>query len=85
MLARLPPQSKGERCGVLVKVCKPGQEKRADLPTIGVHTVAASAAAGLSGIAVQAGWALVVGIDEVVAAADLHGLFVTGIDLEKLS
>ncbi len=32
--------------GVLVKTAKPGQERRADLPTIGPSTVAAAAAAG---------------------------------------
>ncbi|HER27300.1 MAG TPA: LpxI family protein [Rhodospirillales bacterium] len=80
MLAALDPLVGGERSGVLVKVAKPGQEKRADLPTIGVDTVSAAAAAGLSGIAVQAGGSLVVALDQVVAAADAGGLFVIGID-----
>src|SRR6202007_2353949 len=39
--------------GVLVKAAKPGQERRADLPTIGLRTVANAAAAGLRGIAVE--------------------------------
>jgi len=82
MLAGLPPVPLGRRSGVLVKVSKPGQEKRADLPAIGVKTVLAAAAAGLSGIAVQAGAALVIGYDDVVTAANRNGLFVTGIDLE---
>ncbi|MGF1611451.1 MAG: LpxI family protein, partial [Kiloniellales bacterium] len=46
--------------GILVKISKPGQEPRADLPTIGVATVEAAAAAGLRGIAIEAGAALVV-------------------------
>ncbi len=83
MLARLAPLSPGERSGVLVKVCKPGQEKRADLPAIGAHTIAAAAAAGLRGIAVQAGSALVIGYDDVVVAADRNGLFVIGINPER--
>ncbi|HET7412763.1 MAG TPA: UDP-2,3-diacylglucosamine diphosphatase LpxI, partial [Pararhizobium sp.] len=41
--------------GVLVKFCKPQQEERADLPSIGLSTVANAAAAGLAGIAVEAG------------------------------
>lgn len=73
----LPGRAQG---GVLVKVCKPGQETRADLPTIGVHTVEAAFRAGLQGVAVQAGKALVVDIDGVKAAADRHGLFVVGIE-----
>lgn len=66
--------------GVLVKVSKPGQETRADLPTIGVNTIEQAATAGLSGIAVEAGKALVIDMAGVVGAADRHGLFVTGID-----
>lgn len=68
------------RKGVLVKLCKPQQDLRADLPTIGVSTVANAKAAGLSGIAVEAGRALVVERDAVIAAADAAGIFVVGID-----
>jgi len=45
--------------GVLVKVRKPGQDRRLDLPTIGPATLREAAAAGLRGIVVQAGGALV--------------------------
>jgi len=65
--------------GVLVKVEKPGQEQRADRPTIGPRTVELAAAAGLRGIAVEAGTTIVVDRDEVIAAADSAGLFVFGI------
>lgn len=68
------------RKGVLVKLCKPQQDLRADLPTIGVSTVENAKAAGLAGIAVEAGRALVVERDAVIAAADAAGLFVVGID-----
>jgi UDP-2,3-diacylglucosamine hydrolase len=64
--------------GVLVKMAKPGQERRADLPTIGVRTVAAAAAAGLRGIAVEAGSTLVIDRAGVAAAADEAGVFVVG-------
>jgi UDP-2,3-diacylglucosamine hydrolase len=65
--------------GVLVKVEKPGQEQRADRPTIGPRTVELAAAAGLRGIAVEAETTIVVDRDEVIAAADSAGLFVFGI------
>lgn len=68
------------RIGVLVKLCKPQQDLRADLPTIGVSTVTNAQAAGLAGIAVEAGRALVVEREAVIAAADAAGLFVVGID-----
>lgn len=65
--------------GVLVKVRKPGQESRVDLPTIGVSTVEGAAAAGLDGIAVEAGGGLVVDRAAVVERADEAGLFVIGV------
>lgn len=71
------------RRGVLVKLCKPQQDLRADLPTIGVSTVENAKAAGLAGVAVEAGRAIVVERDAVVAAADAAGLFVVGIDRSK--
>jgi DUF1009 family protein len=65
--------------GVLVKAAKPGQERRADLPTVGRRTVAGAARAGLRGIAVEAGAALILDPPGVAAAADRAGLFVTGV------
>jgi UDP-2,3-diacylglucosamine hydrolase len=65
--------------GVLVKLQKPGQEQRADRPTIGPRTVALAAATGLRGIAVEAGATIVIDRDDVAAAADRAGLFVVGI------
>ena len=79
MLARVAGERAGEAGGVLVKVRKPGQEARADLPAIGPATVAAAAKAGLDGIAVEAGGALVVDREAVVRAADAAGLFVVGV------
>jgi hypothetical protein len=67
------------RGGVLVKLKKPTQERRADLPTIGPDTIAGAVAAGLVGVAVQAGQCLIVDRPAVVAAADRAGLFVTGV------
>jgi len=65
--------------GVLVKIEKPGQERRADRPTIGPRTVALAADAGLRGIAVEAEATIVLERDEVIRAADRAGLFVVGI------
>lgn len=68
------------RRGVLVKLCKPQQDVRADLPSIGVSTVVNAKKAGLSGIAVEAGRALVLDRKAVIKTADEIGLFVCGID-----
>ncbi|HBF30323.1 LpxI family protein [Rhizobium sp.] len=71
-----------KRRGVLVKLCKPQQDIRADLPTIGQSTIDAVAAAGLSGVAVQAGRALLLQREETLKRADAAGIFVYGLDLE---
>ena len=68
------------RGGVLVKIAKPGQERRVDLPSVGIDTVAQSARAGLAGIALEAGGSLVIDREAVVRAADEAGLFVVGVD-----
>ena len=80
--AELPAHMRGApgaRRGVLLKRAKPGQERRVDLPTIGPHTVELAAAAGLAGIAVEAGSTLVLDRDEVARLADELGLFVVGV------
>ncbi len=66
----------GARRGVLAKAPKPIQERRIDLPTIGPPTVEAAAAAGLAGIVLEAGGALILSRDEVVARAGALGLFI---------
>ena len=68
--------------GVLVKIKKPGQERRADLPTIGLSTVTAAVDAGLRGIAIEAGATLLIGRERLVAAADAAGLFVTALRVD---
>ena len=66
--------------GVLVKARKPQQDNRLDLPVIGVSTVEAAAAAGLAGIAVEAGGALINDTKAVAEAADRLGLFVISVE-----
>jgi len=65
--------------GVLVKVEKPGQERRTDRPTIGPRTVVLAAETGLLGIAVEANATIVIDRDEVIHSADRAGLFVVGV------
>ncbi len=64
---------------ILIKTEKPGQERRVDLPTIGPATVAAAAAAGFAGIAVEAGSTLIVDREQCIADADAAGLFLVGV------
>jgi UDP-2,3-diacylglucosamine hydrolase len=69
--------------GVLVKLVKPGQDRRVDLPTIGPVTVAGAAAAGLVGIAIEARGTIVVDRPATVAAADAAGLFLIALDPDE--
>jgi DUF1009 family protein len=70
-----------DRRGVLVKALKPTQDGATDMPVIGVATVERAAAAGLAGIGLQAGGALIVDKAAVAARADALGLFVAGVTL----
>ena len=78
-VAGLPDAIRGtpdKRRGVLVKALKPAQDRKTDLPVIGVATVRNVAAAGLAGIAIEAGRSLVINRRGIVEAADAAGIFV---------
>ena len=81
MLARAGTLRRPGPGGVLVKLVKPGQERRADLPTIGPDTVRAAAAAGLRGHRLR-GRRHYSGRARRArsAAADQAGLFLLGLD-----
>jgi UDP-2,3-diacylglucosamine hydrolase len=74
--ARLRLQEPG---GVLVKLKKPKQERRADLPTIGPRTVELVQRAGFRGIALEAGNTLILERRAVTDLADAAEIFVVGI------
>lgn len=61
--------------GLLYKAPKPGQDRRIDQPTIGPHTLAAVAAAGLGGVAFQAGAVLCLDLPAMAEKASRLGLF----------
>lgn len=64
--------------GVLVKVPKVGQDRRFDLPSLGVATVERAAQAGLAGLAVEADGVIATDLAAMIAAADSAGLFFYG-------
>jgi DUF1009 family protein len=65
--------------GVLVKAPKTHQDLRFDLPTLGPKTIEGVAAAGLRGVAIVAGHAIVAEPQKVIDIADKAGVFVTGV------
>ena len=81
LIARCAPLKTDPNGGVLVKVKKPQQEKRVDLPTIGIATVEQIAASGFAGIAIEAGASLIVGRREVARRADALGIFIVGFSI----
>lgn len=70
-------------CGVLAKAPKPIQERRVDLPTIGLATVHRAAQAGLAGIVGEAGGLIVLDRDTVIAEADALGIFIYGVSPDE--
>jgi hypothetical protein len=62
----------------VVKVAKPGQDMRFDVPVVGVATIDAMVAAGADAISVDAGKTLVVDGDAFVHAANQAGIVVVG-------
>lgn len=85
MLARCEPLALPGRGGVLVKLVKPGQDRRADLPTIGPETIRGAAAAALRGVAFEAGGTILAQRDATIAEADGAGLFLLGLGPDQLS
>ncbi len=73
------PQTKA---GVLVKLPKPGQDRRIDLPSIGPETVPSVRAAGLSGIAIAAGNGFIIDQANTIARCNEAGLFLVGVNAE---
>lgn len=67
---------------VVIKVCKPNQDIRFDLPSVGIRTVENMKEAGASVLAVQAGKTLIFDREDVVNLADDAGIAIVGIDGE---
>ena len=66
--------------GVLVKMCKPDQDRRVDLPTIGPQTIQSVKNAGFAGVAVQAGAVLISQSEQTIKLANQLGLFIIGVE-----
>ena len=85
MLARCTPLARPGPGGVLVKLVKPGQDRRADLPTIGPDTIRAAARAGLRGVAFEAGGTILAERQAAIDVADTAGVFLLGLDPASLN
>ena len=62
----------------IVKVAKPNQDMRFDVPVVGVPTIGAMAAAGASALSVDAGKTLMIDGDAIIRTADEAGIAIVG-------
>jgi DUF1009 family protein len=62
----------------VIKVAKPKQDMRFDVPVIGVATIRAMQTAGADALSVDAGKTLLIEGDEVIRAADAAGIVIVG-------
>ncbi|HAY81438.1 MAG TPA: DUF1009 domain-containing protein, partial [Planctomycetaceae bacterium] len=71
----------------VVKVAKPQQDMRFDVPTIGRGTIESLVDAGASVLAVEAEKTIIIDHDDVVALAEIHQLDIVAVadtDFAKL-
>lgn len=78
-IATLAGRGPDMRSGVLAKGPKPGQEMRVDMPAIGARTIEGVVAAGLAGVAVEAGAVLLLEREDAIRAADAAGCALVGL------
>lgn len=79
LISRCAKLKRGKNKPILVKVCKPNQDKRLDMPTIGIETIHLAIKNEYGGIAIEAGAVLFPEIKEAIKLADSAGIFVVGI------
>ena len=79
MLARAASLRKDGKKPIMVKVLKPGQDMRVDLPAIGLQTIELFVKNGIGGIAVEAGGILLIEKEAVIKKADENGIFIIGL------
>ena len=81
MLSRSAAVKKAGKAPVMIKVLKPGQNTRVDLPTIGLQTIEQLKKYGVKGIAVEAGGILLIECEAVIKMADEAGIFIIGMKI----
>ncbi len=68
----------------VVKILKPGQDRRIDLPAMGLQTVKVMVRSGVTCLAFEAGSSLLFDKDKSVELADQHGITMLGVDPDNL-
>ena len=83
MLSRAATVKKQGKAPVMVKILKPGQDMRVDLPAIGLQTIEQLKKYGIKGIAVEAGGILLIEREAVIKLADESGIFIIGMKIQE--
>jgi DUF1009 family protein len=78
MLERAAAVRRPGKAPVMVKIKKPGQDTRTDMPAIGIRTIEKLQQCGIGGIAVESGGILVIERRQTIECADQAGLFIVG-------
>lgn len=66
---------------ILVKIKKPNQETKVDLPTIGLNTIKTAKENNIRGIVVEAGGTIILDKEKVIKEAKKAKIFILGIDV----
>jgi DUF1009 family protein len=75
----------GKGQAVVVKVCKPNQDTRFDVPAVGLQTIETMYAAGATTLAIEAGKAVVFDRQAMVARADAHKIAIVALNDDDLA
>jgi DUF1009 family protein len=68
----------------VVKVAKPGQDMRFDVPTVGVQTIQTMREAGARVLAIETGLTILLDEEEVIRLADKLGIAIVSVKAEEL-
>jgi UDP-2,3-diacylglucosamine hydrolase len=66
----------------IVKVSKPGQDLRFDVPAVGMTTIDVMREVGARVLALEAGRTLMIDRDDVVRAADVAGIAIVAVSVD---
>ena len=80
LIRRCAPLQRSGLGAILIKTCKPQQERRIDLPVIGVDTIKTLVQSKFSGVVIEAGRAIVLDKNELTGIADQSGVFVMAVE-----
>lgn len=78
-------QQNGLPPAILVKIAKPTQDRRVDLPCIGVNTIKNIKKSGLRGIAVEADSCLLLDAEQTLKSAEEAGIFIFGASRTRIT